>query len=73
MQENEVKRKASQLDERQFEPNKCEVEKEIYSVDQKIKAVSREKDIMVSDSQDRVKLSYKKGELESQKKKHKKM
>lgn len=71
--ENEVKRKASQLDERQFEPNKCEVEKEIYSVDQKIKAVSREKDIMVSDSQDRVKLSYKKGELESQKKKHKKI
>ncbi|XP_027334431.1 DNA repair protein RAD50 [Abrus precatorius] len=70
---NEVERKANQLAERDFEPNIRQVKNEIYSVDQKIKAVNREKDIMASDSEDRVKLSLKKAELENQKKKHRKI
>lgn len=49
------------------------MQSELYSVDQKIKGVNREKDIMASDSEDRVKLSLKKTELENQKKKYKKM
>ncbi|KAL2332609.1 hypothetical protein Fmac_013822 [Flemingia macrophylla] len=69
----EVERKANQLDERQFEPNIRQLQNEIYSVDQKIKAVNREKEIMASDSENRVKISYKKAELENQKKKHKKI
>lgn len=49
------------------------MQSELYSVDQKIKGVNREKDIMASDSEDRVKLSLKKTELVNQKKKYKKM
>lgn len=68
-----MERKTKQLAEREFEPNIRQMQSELYSVDQKIKAVNREKDIMASDSEDRVKLSLKKAELENQKKKHKKM
>lgn len=46
---------------------------EIYSLDQQIKALHREKDVLASDSEDRVKLELKKEELENHKKKHKKM
>ncbi|KAK7379637.1 hypothetical protein VNO80_05101 [Phaseolus coccineus] len=70
---NEIERKESQLSQRQFEPNIRQVQNEIYSVDQKIRAVNREKDIMTSDSEDRVMLSHKKAELENRKKKHKKI
>lgn len=73
MQRNEIERKESQLSQRQFEPNIRQLQNEIYSVDQKIRAVNREKDIMTSDSEDRVMLSHKKAELENRKKKHKKM
>ncbi|KAK7331449.1 hypothetical protein VNO77_25674 [Canavalia gladiata] len=70
---NEVERKTNQLAEREFEANIRQVQNETYSVDQKIKAVNREKDIMASDSEDRVKLALKKAELENQKKKHRKI
>ncbi|KAJ1406602.1 Rad50/SbcC-type AAA domain [Sesbania bispinosa] len=69
----ELERKTKQLAEREFEPNIRQMQSELYSVDQKIKAVNREKDIMASDSEDRVKLSVKKAELKNQKEKHKKM
>lgn len=70
---DEVARKTNQLAERKFEPNIRQLKKEIYSVDQEIKAVTREKDIMDSDSRDRTVLSIKKEELEKQKKKHRKI
>ena len=73
LQRIEVERKTNQLAEREFEANIRQKQSELYSVEQKIKAVNREKDIMASDSEDRVKLSLKKAELENQKKKHRKM
>ncbi|KAE9604828.1 putative DNA repair protein Rad50 [Lupinus albus] len=69
----EVERKTGQLAEREFEANIRQKQTELFSIDQKIKDVSREKDIMASDSEDRVKLSLKKAELENQKKKHRKI
>lgn len=41
-------------------------------MDQKIKALNREKDVLAGDSEDRVKLALKKAELENHKKKQKK-
>ncbi|XP_062165203.1 DNA repair protein RAD50 [Alnus glutinosa] len=69
----EVERKTNQLAEREFESNIRQKQSELYSIEQKIKAVNREKDIMAADSEDRVKLSLKKAELENHKKKHKKI
>ncbi|KAL6976322.1 DNA repair protein rad50 [Sarracenia purpurea var. burkii] len=69
----EVERKTNQLAEREFESNIRQKQSEIYTIEQKIKAANREKDIMAADSEDRVKLSLKKAELESHKKKHKKI
>jgi len=69
----EVERKTNQLAEREFESNIRQKQSDLYSIEQKIKAVNREKDIMAADSEDRVKLSLKKAELENHKKKHKKM
>ncbi|XP_028772634.1 DNA repair protein RAD50 [Neltuma alba] len=69
----EVERKTNQLAEREFEANIRQKQSELFSVEQKIKAVNHEKDIMASDSEDRVKLSLKKTELENQKKKHRKI
>lgn len=73
MQKNEIERKRSQLSHRQFETTIRQMRDEIHSVDQKIRAVNREKDIMTADSEHRVMLSHKKAELENRKKKHKKM
>ncbi|XP_061369150.1 DNA repair protein RAD50 isoform X2 [Gastrolobium bilobum] len=69
----EVERKTNQLAEREFEKNIRQRQSELYSMEQKIKAVNREKDIMASDSEDRVKLSLMEAELENQKKKHRKI
>ncbi|KAA8548368.1 hypothetical protein F0562_000052 [Nyssa sinensis] len=69
----EVERKTNQLAEREFESNIRQKQSEIYTLEQKIKALNREKDIMAADSEDRVKLSLKKAELENHKKKHKKI
>lgn len=46
---------------------------EMYNISQKIKLLSREKDILAGDSENRVKLSMKKSDLENFKKKLKKI
>nr|XP_048333256.1 DNA repair protein RAD50 isoform X2 [Ziziphus jujuba var. spinosa] len=69
----EVERKTSQLADREFESIIRQKQSELYGIEQNIKAVNREKDIMAGDSEDRVKLSLKKAELENHKKKQKKI
>uniref|UniRef100_A0A2N9HR23 DNA repair protein RAD50 n=1 Tax=Fagus sylvatica TaxID=28930 RepID=A0A2N9HR23_FAGSY len=69
----EVERKQNQLAERDFDSNIRQKQRELYSIEQEIKTVDRNKDIMAADSEDRVKLSLKKAELENHKKKHKKI
>ncbi|XXG78635.1 hypothetical protein AAC387_Pa08g2540 [Persea americana] len=69
----EVERKTLQLGERDFESNINQKRTEIFSLDQKIKALYREKDVMTSDSEDRVKLDLKNEELEGYQRKHKKI
>lgn len=73
LQRIEVERKTSQLADREFESIIRQKQSELYGIEQNIKAVNREKDIMAGDSEDRVKLSLKKAELENHKKKQKKM
>ncbi|XP_028110556.1 DNA repair protein RAD50-like [Camellia sinensis] len=68
-----VERKANQLAERKFDSTRRQKQTEIYTIEQEIKSLNREKDIMAADSVDRVKLSLKKAELENHKKKHKKI
>jgi len=72
-QKLEVERKANQLAVRDFESNIRQKQSEVYTIEQKIKSLNREKDILAADSEDRVKLSLKKSELESLRKKFKKM
>uniref|UniRef100_A0A2P2LV06 DNA repair protein RAD50 n=1 Tax=Rhizophora mucronata TaxID=61149 RepID=A0A2P2LV06_RHIMU len=69
----EVERKTNQLAERDFESSIRQKQSELYGLEQQIKVVNREKDILACDSEDRVKLSLKKAELENQKKKHRKI
>ncbi|KAH9649602.1 DNA repair protein RAD50 [Citrus sinensis] len=69
----EVERKTNQLAEREFEINIRQKQSELFAMDQKIKALNREKDVLAGDSEDRVKLALKKAELENHKKKHKKI
>lgn len=73
MQRIEVERKTNQLAEKEFKAIIHKKQNELYSIEQEIKALNRENDIMASDSEDRVKLSVWKEELENQKKKHRKM
>lgn len=73
LQQNEIERKTNQLAGREFESNILQKQNELFTVEQKIKALSREKDIMDADSEDRVLLSFKKSEVEISKKKHRKM
>lgn len=68
----EVERKTNQLAEREFEINIRQKQSELFAIDQKIKALNREKDVLAGDSEDRVKLALKKAELENHKKKQKK-
>ncbi|KAI8566801.1 hypothetical protein RHMOL_Rhmol02G0070100 [Rhododendron molle] len=58
--QNEIERKTNQLAGREFESNILQKQNELFTVEQKIKALSREKDIMDADSEDRVLLSFKK-------------
>ncbi|XP_012071087.1 DNA repair protein RAD50 [Jatropha curcas] len=69
----EVERKTNQLAERDFESNILRKESERYGIEQQIKAVEREREILARDSEDRVKLNLKKEELENIKKKHRKI
>ncbi|GFY83903.1 DNA repair-recombination protein [Actinidia rufa] len=50
----EVERKINQLAGREFESNIRQKQSEIYTIEQKIKALNREKDIMAADSEDRM-------------------
>lgn len=69
----EVERKTNQLAEREFESHIRQKQSELYGIEQQIKVLNREKDILAGDSEDRVKLSLKKVELENHKKKHRKI
>ncbi|CAN0875270.1 DNA repair protein RAD50 [Linum grandiflorum] len=69
----EVERKANQLSERDFESNILQKQSEVYGVEQKIKALNREKDVLAVDAEDRIVLSLKRTELDNHKKKHRKI
>ncbi|KAJ7015717.1 hypothetical protein NC653_004881 [Populus alba x Populus x berolinensis] len=69
----EVERKTNQLAEREFESHIRQKQSELYVIEQQIMVLNREKDILAGDSEDRVKLSLKKVELENHKKKHRKI
>ncbi|URE31784.1 Rad50 zinc hook motif [Musa troglodytarum] len=69
----EVERKTLLLGEKDYEATINQKRTEMFSLDQKIKALYREKDILASDSEDRVKLDMKKEEFESCKRKQKKL
>ncbi|KFK31167.1 hypothetical protein AALP_AA6G077500 [Arabis alpina] len=69
----ELERKSKQNSERGFGSEIEQKQHEIYSLEQKIKALNRERDVMAGDAEDRVKLSLKKTELENLRKKHKKI
>lgn len=62
-----------QLQEKQFKTTFDQMSTEIHKLHQQLKDLRRDKDIMVADSGDRVKISLKKEELANRKKKHKKM
>ncbi|KAL2506407.1 DNA repair protein RAD50 [Abeliophyllum distichum] len=69
----DLERKTNQLAERNFESNINQKQSEIYTLEQKIRALTHERDSILADSRDRVELSLKKAELENHKKKHKKI
>ncbi|XP_006647285.1 DNA repair protein RAD50 isoform X1 [Oryza brachyantha] len=69
----EVERKALALGDRNYDLIITQKRTEIFSLDEKIKALQREKDNIMSDSNDRVLLDLKKDELEQCKKKIKKI
>ncbi|XP_038971803.1 DNA repair protein RAD50 [Phoenix dactylifera] len=69
----EVERKTLALGERDYESTINQKRTEIFSLEQRIKALYREKDVLASDSEDRVKLDMKKEEIESCKRKEKKI
>lgn len=70
---NEVERKTNQLCQGDFDKVIQHKRSERFNLEQEIKALSREKDVLLLDSEDRVKLSLKKSELEDRKKKLKKI
>lgn len=69
----DVERMIKQLQERQFKTTFDQMHSEIHRLQQQLKDLNREKDIMAADSEDRVKISLKKEELANRKKKHKKI
>ncbi|XP_031481763.1 DNA repair protein RAD50 [Nymphaea colorata] len=71
--ESEVQKRTLQVAERDFESNIHQKRTEIFSLDHKIKSLYREKDVIASDSEDRVKLGLKKEELEGCKRKRAKI
>lgn len=72
-QQIECERKSKQLAEREFDSNIRQKQTEMFTIDQKLKDLHAEKDRMANESEDRIKLSLKKAELETLKKKHKKL
>lgn len=69
----EVERKTLALGERDYDLIISQKRPEMYTLDHKIKALHREKDNIINDADDRVKLELKKDELEKCKKKRKKI
>ncbi|XP_050372019.1 DNA repair protein RAD50 [Argentina anserina] len=69
----EVERKTNQLAVREFDLTIRQKHSEVFNIDQMITTVTREKNIMDGDRDDRLLLSHKKTELETQKKKHRKI
>lgn len=69
----DVARRINQLEQRNFKTLIKQVHMEIVTVQHKLKALNREKDIMVADSDDRVNLSSLKSRLENHRKKHRKI
>ncbi|KAK8943466.1 DNA repair protein RAD50 [Platanthera guangdongensis] len=69
----DVERKTLVLGEKDFESTINQKRTEIFSLEQKIRALYREKDVMASDSEDRVKLDLRKEEFENCKRKQKKI
>ncbi|KMT14828.1 hypothetical protein BVRB_3g065520 isoform B [Beta vulgaris subsp. vulgaris] len=65
----EVQRKEKQLAETDFELIISQKQFESVNIDNKIKSLNRERDVLSSDSENRIKLAVKKTELENQKKK----
>ncbi|KAL7105884.1 hypothetical protein ACP275_07G074600 [Erythranthe tilingii] len=71
--EIEVERRANQFAAREFELTLRQKQREKFNLDQEIDALSKERDTMSADSHERVVLSLKKAELESYKKKHRRI
>ncbi|XP_061992720.1 DNA repair protein RAD50 isoform X1 [Rosa rugosa] len=69
----EVDRKANQLAVRDFDSTIRQKQSEVFSIDQMITAVTREKNVLDGDRDDRIILSHKKTDLETQKRKHRKI
>ncbi|KAL9232743.1 hypothetical protein vseg_007814 [Gypsophila vaccaria] len=69
----EFEKMTNQLAQRNFDSEVNDKQSEMLKIDQKIKLLNREKDILAGDSENRVKLSMKKSDLENFKKKLKKI
>ncbi|XP_043719530.1 DNA repair protein RAD50 isoform X1 [Telopea speciosissima] len=69
----EYERKGQEFKERKFEENIQQLLYEIRNLDKKIKTLNQEKDFMARDSDNRVRLNVKKEELETSRKKHRKI
>ncbi|XP_074357274.1 DNA repair protein RAD50 [Apium graveolens] len=69
----DVTRKINQLEQRNFKTLIDQAHMEILTLTHQLKALNREKDIMVADSEERGVLSDRKKTLESHKKKHRKI
>ncbi|KAF9606048.1 hypothetical protein IFM89_022207 [Coptis chinensis] len=69
----EVDRKTRQFEEKEFESNIHQKEIEIFSLEQKIRTLSGERDVMASDSEDRLRLGIRRTGVEDVQKKHRKI
>ncbi|KAL6532168.1 hypothetical protein OROGR_014138 [Orobanche gracilis] len=69
----EMERRANQLNARDFETTIRQKQLEKFNLDQEIDALSKERDTMSADSHDRVKFSLKKADLETHRKKHRRI
>lgn len=69
----DVDRKIKQLEQKNFKTLIGQVQMEKLTLTHQLKALSREKDIMAADSEDRIKLTLKKQGLEIHRKKHRKI
>lgn len=73
MQEEEVNRQSSKLNEKNFETEIDNLRVEIYRLEQRIKSLHREKDGIAKESVDRVQLDLKREDLTDKERKLKRM